>query len=191
MLDHKYKVFYHLAQTPNTTKVAEELLLSQPAISKNIKELEKELGITLFNRIKGRMQLTEAGQYLYSEIEILVRKEREINFRIDKMKHTFTGTLHIGASTTLSQYVLPETLVRFKNASPQMAISLMSGNTAQIEQEIVTGNLHVAFIEGTPTQPDLHYIPFLRDEIVLVTGAETKIPEHFSGTIPPTPIRFA
>ena len=65
-----------------------------------IKELEKELGITLFNRIKGRMQLTEAGQYLYSEIEILVRKEREINFRIDKMKHTFTGTLHIGASTT-------------------------------------------------------------------------------------------
>ena len=108
MLDHKYKVFYHLAQTPNTTKVAEELLLSQPAISKNIKELEKELGITLFNRIEGRMQLTEAGQYLYSEIEILVRKEREINFRIDKMKHTFTGTLHIGASTTLSQYVLPE-----------------------------------------------------------------------------------
>ena len=100
MLDHKYKVFYHLAQTPNTTKVAEELLLSQPAISKNIKELEKELGITLFNRIKGRMQLTEAGQYLYSEIEILVRKEREINFRIDKMKHTFTGTLHIGGSTT-------------------------------------------------------------------------------------------
>ena len=141
MLDHKYKVFYHLAQTPNTTKVAEELLLSQQAISKNIKVLEKELGITLFNRIKGRMQLTEAGQYLYSEIEILVRKEREINFRIDKMKHTFTGTLHIGASTTLSQYVLPETLVRFKNASPQMAISLMSGNTAQIEQEIVTGNL--------------------------------------------------
>ena len=126
------------------------------------------------------MQLTEAGQYLYSEIEILVRKEREINFRIDKMKHTFTGTLHIGASTTLSQYVLPETLVRFKNASPQMAISLMSGNTAQIEQEIVTGNLHVAFIEGTPTQPDLHYISFLRDEIVLVTGAETKIPEHIS-----------
>ena len=142
--------------------------------------MEKELGITLFNRIKGRMQLTEAGQYLYSEIEILVRKEREINFRIDKMKHTFTGTLHIGASTTLSQYVLPETLVRFKNASPQMAISLMSGNTAQIEQEIVTGNLHVAFIEGTPTQPDLHYISFLRDEIVLVTGAETKIPEHIS-----------
>ena len=107
----------------------------------DMENLEKELGITLFNRIKGRMQLTEAGQYLYSEIEILVRKEREINFRIDKMKHTFTGTLHIGASTTLSQYVLPETLVRFKNASPQMAISLMSGNTAQIEQEIVTGNL--------------------------------------------------
>ena len=56
MLDHKYKVFYHLAQTPNTTKVAEELLLSQPAISKNIKELEKELGITRCNRITRKLK---------------------------------------------------------------------------------------------------------------------------------------
>ena len=55
MLDHKYKVFYHLAQTPNTTKVAEELLLSQPAISKNIKELEKlisEINTEFYIKIK-------------------------------------------------------------------------------------------------------------------------------------------
>ena len=103
MLDHKYKVFYHLAKNPNTTKVAEELLLSQPAISKNIKELEKELGITLFDRIKGRMYLTRAGQYLLQEMETLVRKEREINFTIDKMKNRFSGAFHIGASTTLAQ----------------------------------------------------------------------------------------
>lgn len=180
MLDHKYKVFYHLAKNPNTTKVAEELLLTQPAISKSIRELEKELGITLFNRAKGRMQLSEAGQYLFETTEVFIQKEREINFEMNKMRGTFEGTLHIGASTTLSQYILPEVLARFKTRYPQIAITLLSGNTAQIEQEIVAGNLHIAFIEGTPTQPDIHYIPFLQDEIVLVSAACNSAPDTIS-----------
>lgn len=180
MLDHKYKVFYHLAKTPNTTRVAEELLLSQPAISKNIKELEKELGITLFDRVKGRMQLTEAGRFLLEETEIYIRKEREINFKINKMRDSFKGTLHIGGSTTLSQYILPEVLARFNARFPEISVNLVSGNTAQIEQEIMAGNLHLAFIEGTPTQPDIHYIPFLEDEIVLVSAASNAAPDNIS-----------
>ena len=78
MLDHKYIIFYHLAKNPNTTKVAVELGLSQPAISKSIKELERELSVTLFHREKGRMQLTETGKYLLGEITPLLQKEREI-----------------------------------------------------------------------------------------------------------------
>lgn len=177
MLDHKYIIFYHLAKTPNTTKVAEELLLTQPAISKSIRELEKELGITLFHRNKGRMQLTEAGQFLFKETEELVRKEREIKFGLDQMRERFNGTLHLGASTTLSQYVLPEILAGFNNHYPEIQISMLSGNTAQIEQEILAGNLQLAFIEGTPNQPDIHYIPYLQDEIVLVSAGRTSLPE--------------
>lgn len=177
MLDHKYKVFCHLARNPNTTKVAEELYLSQPAISKNIRELEKELGITLFRREKGRMSLTQAGQYLLSETEPLLKKEREILSEIDQMRDTFNGTLHIGASTTLSQYVLPEILAKFTKQFPDIKINLTSGNTDQIEKEILSDHLHLAFIEGTPTQPDIHYIPYLQDEIVLVCASQNPIAE--------------
>lgn len=180
MLDHKYKVFYHLAKNPNTTKVAEELYLSQPAISKSIRELEKELGITLFHREKGRMQLTEAGRFLLTEAEQLFRKEREILYEIDKMKDTFNGTLHLGASTTLSQYILPEKLAHFTAKNANIKVNLISGNTGQIEQEILANNLQLAFIEGTPTHPDLHYIPYLQDEIVLVCASENPIPETIS-----------
>lgn len=180
MLDHKLTVFYHLAKHPNATRVAEELLLSQPAISKNIKELEKELGITLFNREKGRLQLTPAGKYLQEETEQLLKKERHILFRIDQMRKEFNGSLQIGASTTLSQYILPSLLSRFIQTLPGLKINLLSGNTYQIEQEIMTHNLHLAFIEGTPTQPDIHYIPFLRDEIVLVCAASNPVPETIS-----------
>lgn len=180
MLDHKFAIFYHLAKNPNTTKVAEELCLSQPAISKSIKELERELSITLFDREKGRMQLTEAGKYLLTQTEALIQKEREVLFEIGRLRNTFSGTLHIGASTTLSQYILPELLSRFIHRYPDIHIHLSSGNTDQIEQEIIANNLHLAFIEGTPTQPDIRYIPFLRDEIVLVCATANHIPEQIN-----------
>lgn len=180
MLDHKLTVFYHLAKNPNTTRVAEELLLSQPAISKSIRELEKELSITLFNRKKGRLHLTSAGQYLLTETEQLLKKERQVLFEIGKMRESFNGTLQIGGSTTLSQYVLPELLARFITTTPGLKINLLSGNTAQIEQQVLTDNLQIAFIEGTPTQPDIHYIPFLRDEIVLVCAAGHPVRENIT-----------
>lgn len=180
MLDHKFIIFYHLAKNPNTTKVAEELYLSQPAISKSIKELERELAITLFNREKGRMQLTEAGKYLLTETESLIQQERKVLFEIGKLRDTFSGTLKIGASTTLAQYILPELLSDFTHTNPAIRIQLSSGNTDQIEHEIIANNQHLAFIEGTPTQPDIRYLPFIKDEIVLVCAPNNPIAEQIS-----------
>lgn len=180
MLDHKFTVFYHLAKNPNTTKVADELCLSQPAISKSIKELERELSITLFDREKGRMRLTEAGNYLLAAIEPFIQKEREVLFEIGKLRNIFSGILRIGASTTLSQYVLPELLSRFVHTYPGINIQLSSGNTDQIEREILANNLHLAFIEGTPTHPDIRYIPFIKDEIVLVCSTDNPVTEQIT-----------
>lgn len=180
MLDRKYLIFYHLAKNPNTTRVAEELGLSQPAISKSIKELERELSVTLFHRAKGRMQLTETGKYLLEEIAPLLQKEREVLFELGRRRDTFSGTLHIGASTTLAQYILPELLSDFIRQNSGIRIHLSSGNTDQIEQEVIAGNLHLAFIEGMPTQPDIRYIPFISDEIVLVGSASNPLPEQIT-----------
>ena len=86
MLDHKLTIFYHTAKHLNTTKAAETLRLSQPAISKSIKELEKGLGITLFDREKGRLLLTPAGKYLLEQSEELIERERVITFNLQHMK---------------------------------------------------------------------------------------------------------
>lgn len=172
MLDHKLIVFYHTAKHLNTTKAAEILRISQPAVSKSIKELEREMGLTLFEREKGRLTLTPAGKYLLEQSEDLIERERTIAFNLQHMKEAFSGTLHIGASTTLSQYILPELLAQFRERYPQIKIILISGNTDQIEQELLNRNIQLAFIEGTPSQPDIHYIPFLKDEIVLVASSK-------------------
>jgi len=182
MLDHKLIVFYHLSQNPNTTKVAEKLFISQPAVSKSIQELERKLDVTLFDRKKGRLYLTEIGKYLYSETKELVSRERKIAFNIDKMKKHFTGTLNIGASTTLAQYVIPSKLAEFIKESNSIKITMISGNTEQIEQDILLGKLQVAFIEGTPTEQGVRYMPFLKDEIVMVSSNESKLPETLDAT---------
>lgn len=180
MLDHKLVIFYHTAKHLSTTKAAEVLHLSQPAISKSIKELEREMGLTLFDREKGRLSLTPAGKYLLEQSEDLIERERTIKFDLQHMQKQFSGTLHIGASTTLSQYILPELLAQFREKYPHVKINLISGNTDQIEQELLNRNIQLAFIEGTPSQTDIHYIPFLQDEIVLVTAARNAPRETIS-----------
>ena len=85
MLDHKLTIFYHTAKHLNTTKAAEILRLSQPAISKSIKELEKGLGITLLIA-EGRLMLTPAGKYLLEQSEELIERERIITFNLQHMK---------------------------------------------------------------------------------------------------------
>lgn len=109
MLDHKLTIFYHTAKHLNTTKAAEILRLSQPAISKSIKELEKGLRITLFDREKGRLMLTPAGKYLLEQSEELIERERIITFNLQHMKKEFSGTLHIGASTRYPSTFYPNT----------------------------------------------------------------------------------
>ena len=109
MLDHKLTIFYHTAKHLNTTKAAEILRLSQPAISKSIKELEKGLGITLFDREKGRLMLTPAGKYLLEQSEELIERERIITFNLQHMKKEFSGTLHIGARPRYPSTFYPNT----------------------------------------------------------------------------------
>ena len=185
MLDHKLTIFYHTAKSLSTTRAAEALRLSQPAVSKSIKELETELGLTLFNRERGRLTLTPAGEYLLGRGEEFLRLERDTLFGLQGMKGAFSGTIRTGASTTLSQYILPGLLARFRERYPDIGVDLVSGNTGQIEEEVLAGNIQLAFIEGMPSRTDIHYIPFLEDEIVLVTRADNPCP----GTLRPGDLR--
>ena len=106
MLDHKLTIFYHTAKHLNTTKAAEILRLSQPAISKSIKELEKGLGITLFDREKGRLMLTPAGKYLLEQSEELIERERIITFNLQHMKkRVFRNFTHRGQYHAIPVYI--------------------------------------------------------------------------------------
>lgn len=178
MIDHKYKVFFQLCQNRSSLKTAEVLGLTQPAVSKCIRELEKELGITLFNRTRNGMEANETGDMLYRRLQPIIREERKLAFDIDRIRNRYKGELKIGGSTTLAQYVLPEILSGFRKEYPGSPIILSSGNTEQVEEAVLKGRLDLAFIEGNPTRKDLHYIPVLRDELVLVSSSKSRYPSR-------------
>lgn len=168
MSNFRLHVFYAVATHLNFTKAAEELFITQPAVTKNIKELESEYNISLFDRTKGRISLTEAGNMLLKHCEKTFELEKELRYNFSTINDTFAGQLKIGASTTIGQYILPEILANFKNKYNDVQISLFNDNTHKIESATANKEIEVGIVEGKSTNTQLKYIPFIKDEIVAV-----------------------
>ncbi len=168
MLNFRLRVFYSVATFSNFTKAAEEMFITQPAVTKNIKELESELGIRLFNRISNKITLTEAGKLLLHYTEHVLTLDKKFMFDLGVLKQKFSGDLKLGASTTIGQYVLPPILAKFKMEQPEMELSLLNDNTQRIETALIEKILDLGIVEGNSKNSQLKYIPFIKDEIVAI-----------------------
>lgn len=171
MLNFRLRVFYSVATFSSFTKAAEEMFITQPAVTKNIKELESELNIRLFNRIANKITLTEAGRLLLHYTEHVLTLDKKFMFDLGVLKQKFAGDLKLGASTTIGQYVLPAILAQFNREHPDIELSLLNDNTQRIETALVEKVLDLGIIEGNSRNSQLKYIPFLKDEIVAVVHA--------------------
>lgn len=176
MFDFRLKVFHTVAKRLSFTKAAEELYISQPAVTKHIHELEQQLGMALFERIGNRIKLTRAGQLVMHHAEIIFTDYRNLEYEINQLKHTQGGLLAIGASTTIAQYLIPPLLAKFNQRYPDVKTSLTNGNTEQIEQALFEKSILLGIIEGSSKNPLLKYVEFARDEIVLIGN-----PKHSYG----------
>ena len=125
-------VFRAVAEQRSFRKAAEELYLSQPAVSLQIKALEEDLGVQLFDRTGAHITLTKAGRVLlgYSQQSRVLRAQAE--HEIAALSGEHSGHLALGASTTIAQYVLPRLLAEFRCEHPRVYPTLISGNTEQI-----------------------------------------------------------
>lgn len=152
-------------------KAAEELYLTQPAVSLQIKALEEDLGVQLFDRTGKAIALTAAGRILlgYAEQtgEWLLQAEREIA----SLNGVYAGNLALGASTTIAQYVLPQLLSEFCRQHPRVQPTLISGNTEKIVEAIEKQKIALGFIEGPAQNRNVKTEPFLKDELVPIASA--------------------
>lgn len=171
MFDFRLRVFYTVAKRLSFTKAAEELFISQPAVTKHIHELEQQLGVKVFERIGNRIKLTVAGQIMLKHAETIFTTYRNLEYDINQLKSSQGGLLPIGASTTIAQYFIPPLLAKFHQRYSDVEISLIMGNTEQIEQALLEKNIELGIIEGKSKNPLLKYVELAKDEIVLVGNA--------------------
>jgi len=175
MLDFRLKVFCNVAKNLSFTKAAEELFISQPAVSKHIRELESHYSVRLFEREGNKIALTQEGDILFRAAQKIFAVYREMEFELDSLKDDLSGTLRIGASTTMTLYIIPPVLSEFKRAYPHISLTLINGNSEKIETALLNREIDVGIVEGRRRSKDIKYINYIRDRLVAVahTGSNT------------------
>jgi len=168
MFDYRLKVFHTVASRSSFTKASEELNISQPAVTKHIKEIENQLNTKLFDRKGTSIQLTQSGRILFEYAEKIRNIYRDLEFEINQINQKHRGKLIIGASTTVAQYILPEILAKFKSYYKDIKIELITHNTEMISELLKYGKIDLGIIEGESQSNYFDYQKFKADEIVLV-----------------------
>ncbi|UKB85506.1 LysR family transcriptional regulator [Chryseobacterium sp. MEBOG06] len=172
MFDYRLKVFHTVASRLSFTKASEELHISQPAVTKHIKEIETQLGSKLFDRKGTSIQLTQGGKILYEYAEKIRNIYRDLEFEISQLNQQHKGKLIIGASTTVAQYILPEILAKFNVYYKDIKIELLTGNTEAISTLLKEGKIDLGIIEGESQSSYFDYKTFKADEIVLAAKSD-------------------
>lgn len=171
MENFRLKVFRIVAQHLNFSRAAEELSLSQPAVTQQIKTLEEEYGVPLFDRSGGRIALTPAGKALVPYANKLKMISDEAHEAVTSTGSHHSGKLALGASQTIGQYLLPQMVAAFLRDSPRIAITAISGNTDTMLTALTSGRIQLAMVEGPGLRKDIHIEPFMEDHMVLVVPA--------------------
>jgi len=171
MENFRLKVFRSVCEHLSFRRAAEELHLSQPAITQQVKALEDELGTRLFDRTGGHVVLTAAGRILKKRAAELADLAARTQEELAALSGEHSGLLSAGASTSIAQYVLPRMLGGFKRQHPKVKLQIRSGNTEQVVEWLVEGRISIGLIEGPALRKDLRVEAFMEDELVLLFPA--------------------
>lgn len=161
-----YKIFVTVCDTMNMTSAAEQLYMSQSAVSQSVAELEGHYGVRLFERLSRKLYLTEAGQKLLGYARQMIRMDSEVESNMKALHQS--GTVRVGASVTVGACVLPALAADFQNSHPLVNVEVVEDNTEQIENLILQDRVDLGLVEGEVTSPDLFSRPFQNDELVLI-----------------------
>ncbi|RBW69014.1 LysR family transcriptional regulator [Bacillus taeanensis] len=164
------KVFIAVAELKNFSRAAEQLNFSQPSISLQIRNLEKEFQEQLVYRSPKHVELTKAGKILYRNARDIISLYNDTITSIDQLKNIVSGSLKIGASYTIGEYVLPKVLAQFAADYPEIDIEVKIENTDDVTEEVRHTQLDMGLIEGSISYDDIVVQPFMEDEMVLITA---------------------
>jgi LysR family transcriptional regulator, transcriptional activator of the cysJI operon len=178
MENFRLRVFRAVARHLNFRIAAEELLLTQSAVTQQIKALESEMDAPLFDRAGGRVSLTPAGAALLPFATQLAALAAEAREAVAAANGASAGRLALGASQTIGQYLLPRLIAGFLEQNPKVDISVIGGNTQTILEALVEHRVQLCLIEGPAMRRDVQVEPFMEDHMVCVVPSGHEWADH-------------
>ena len=177
MLSIRHQVFIIAADQLSFSKASQILFISQPAVSKHIQILEDQYKVKLFERKGLHLELTPAGNLLYTRLktvkEIQDTTEYELSV-IHDIVHA-KGNLKLGASTTVALYILPKVLSAFHHQYQHLDISLLNRNSESVMEALLNKSINLGIIEEKGKRNTIEYLPFLSDKVVAVCSAHSSL----------------
>lgn len=171
MLDvYELNIFLVAAETENFSEAARQLNLTQPAVSMQIRALEKKLDVTLFKRAGRSLSLTEQGRALMPLARDLINRAIQIEEEIESLKGEVVGHLKIGCSTTTGKYFLPHLAARFRRQHPRVQMSIYNHSRDVVLEELCEGTVQLVVVSSQPDCRDAEYRHFFTDHVVLIVA---------------------
>ncbi|MBF0620853.1 MAG: LysR family transcriptional regulator [Magnetococcales bacterium] len=166
--DTRLRVFHAVAKQLSFTRAAEELYLTQPAVTFQIRQLEEHFNTRLFDRHHNRISLTEAGHVVYGYAERILELYRETDKAINEMTGVTRGVVKLGASTTIGEYLLPGVMKGYYDRFPNVQVRLTIHNTRLVIRKLEDATIDVGMVEGPVKNKNIVLTPCTEDELVVV-----------------------
>ncbi|QIX62381.1 LysR family transcriptional regulator [Hymenobacter sp. BT18] len=173
MLSHAHEIFLEVARQLSFTKAGQTLFMSQSAVSKQVKALEEHYKTGLFERLGNSVALTAAGALLYQKLLAAKQLQHELHQQFAAVSPGFAPQVRmvIGASTTISLYVIPPVLSAYLQRYPGTQLTLKNRNSENILKALLEHEIDLGIIEGIHKVSNVTYTPLLTDEVVAVCSA--------------------
>lgn len=168
---HQLAVFEATARLGSFTRAAEELFITQPTVSSQIKQLTKAVGLPLFEQIGKRLYLTEAGKELLHTCQDVFERLDNFEMKVADLKGTRQGKLRLAVITT-AKYFIPRILGAFCEQYPGIDVSLNVTNHRQMQRRMLENQDDLYIMSQPPAELDLHTVPFLNNPLVAIARAD-------------------
>lgn len=167
---HLLRLFATVVQTGSFSRAADTLHISQPAISKGVRDFELQVGCRLLDRTSKGVRPTREGQALLQHAETLFAAERAAEDELLSLRNLEAGSLRIGASTTIATYMIAEHLGVFRRQYPGIDLHVVSANTRDIAELMLAHDIEIALVEGPVEDHDLVSNAWQTDVMSLITS---------------------
>lgn len=171
------EAFFYTAKLGNLSLAAEKLGITQAAASMALREFENQMGEQLFERIGKKLVINESGKAVMSNASEIIGRAEELAGYFSDRSVGLTGSLTVGASSTIGNYVLPEYIANFIDANSACDIQLKVGNTDEIIEKVLKYDVDLGIIEGLCFDPIINVLPWMDDELAVFCAADNPLSE--------------